>query len=323
MYDYQLPSRVVVAVYLVTFGPGLLRVRGAGYLARCYTTRIGSCAVQCCRPKLNAGCFTFKALGYSSPPRRPTHAQAMPRVGDLTANAAAHAGAQDDPVRGWVRGLMQALNTDPTGLARLADINQSILSRFMNGRTAELGPSTLHALARVATIPTPGAVQATLDRPQHRRRTRDAALTPSGTMPAGVAQELPVWGVHPWEPDGEFYLNPVPVQVLQRPATMAGSRRMACFYAPDETMAPRWQMGEPVVVDLMRPPTQGAVALVKLANERQPNGDETFLLRRYDGRDGDCVLLSQLTDAPGALRLRMTRILEMRRVLGWSEFLFR
>jgi hypothetical protein len=132
---------------------------------------------------------------------------------------------------------------------------------------------------------------------------------------------IDVWGVHPLQPEGEFRLNAAtPLQRLRRPPEIQASNKLIAFYAPDDTMAPRWNAGEPVFVDLGRPGSIGDAVLVRLAApEDHPDDTETHLFRRYEGRR-DGSLLTSAYQLDGIQKVPLSRLLEVRRVLSWREF---
>jgi hypothetical protein len=131
---------------------------------------------------------------------------------------------------------------------------------------------------------------------------------------------IPVWGVVPCRSGGEFRLNPHPLTELRRPETNAIGRDTVAFYAPDETMAPRWEMGEPVLLDLSRPGSAGRPVVLTLTPTDGPNNTEVMLFRRYIGRRNGLVHLERLDGEPQE-PIPILRLLEIRHVFDWKELL--
>lgn len=218
-------------------------------------------------------------------------------------------------LRAWVDDILKRESLDPTKLARLTGVSQSSLSRFKSGETQKLSPRSVHRLA--AHYPT-GV-------PQEVKRLLSRFNLPDDEAPRPEAANdlpgIPIWGVHPIGHTGEFHANAIAVAHLRRPPGLRHARHIIAFYAPDDTMAPRWQSGEPVVVDLNRAAGSGSYALIRLSNPSDKNGDDVytfrFILRRSDGQ----VWLG--TDNPDdePAGIPIDRILEARRVLDWRDLL--
>jgi hypothetical protein len=241
------------------------------------------------------------------------HMQAA--LGTLSPMPAEPTDYKAETVRTWVRDLAARKNTTPSGLALESNVSQPSISRFLRGDTDMLSPMNLARLAAVATQPVPPAIQEIIDRVGAVGRERLVNnLTP-------VFGEIPVWGTHPCVPEGEFRLNPVSLHHLARPPGMVASNKVVAFFAPDDTMAPRWFAGEPVFVDLARPGSYGDTVLIKLAAlPDSPNESETALFRRYVARrDGHLIAGTFSDEEP--VRIPLTRLLEVRRALTWSDLL--
>ena len=217
-------------------------------------------------------------------------------------------------VRSWVVQVMQKLETDPTGLARSAGIAQSTLSRYLRGESESLSIRTIEQIAAVSEVAAPQPIRKLLDQRRSIARER-------GVNKATAKDEdgLPVWGTHPVERDGAFHFNTEPVSILRRPPSLADARRAIAFYAPDETMSPRWRMGELVVADMVRPGTIGGFVIVELTPTHDPNALEVYLFRRYDGRKNGRIFLSCLHEGSADEPISLDRVLQVRRVLDWND----
>jgi transcriptional regulator with XRE-family HTH domain len=214
----------------------------------------------------------------------------------------------------WIEQILRHKSMKAAQLAKEAKVPQSVLSRILNGETRYPSRETLAALAASSPIAVPRSVQLKLD--QTATSTRDALANQITRNSSG---RIPIWGIHPIQRDGEFRLNAVPVNSLRAPAMGEGSLKLAAFYAPDETMSPRWNAGEPVVFDLARPATNGDIAVIKLLNQAEPNADETYLFRRIIRRSDGLLHLEDMQENFSSIPL--DRVLEVRHVLNWSDLL--
>ncbi len=134
--------------------------------------------------------------------------------------------------------------------------------------------------------------------------------------------KIPVWGTHPLRRDGEFRMNAIPVYFLEHSAITAKSLKLAAFYAPDETMAPRLHAGEPVLFDRARSARSGDDALICLkAESTSPNEEETYLFRRVDKRSDGMLYLSALDERTKPVQIPLDRVKDVQRVLTWSDLL--
>ena len=221
-------------------------------------------------------------------------------------------GSEDNPTRTWIRRTLLALEIDATTLARRSNVAQSSISRFLSGATEALQTRTLSAIAQVSPVAPPETVRKIVDR---------APPSAHGSRVSFVSSDhggLPLWGVHPVEEEGEFRLNPIPLQTLNRPPGSA-SHKMAAWYAHDDTMSPRWRQGDLVMVDLARPAVEGGFALVRLTPNDGPDRDETFLFRQYLGRGKGYIRLRGcgLEDADASVPLK--RVLQTHHILDWRD----
>lgn len=221
----------------------------------------------------------------------------------------------DATIRDWLREIMRHGGFDATSLARQAGLPQSTVTRILNGDVSHPTVRTLSLIAAKSPVAVPKQVQIRLDRATPSAREQGVNVS------ANFSDGIPVWGVFPVRRDREFHVNSVPLVHLPRPASFAPGRRLVAFYAPDETMAPRWRMGEPVLVDLLRQATTGSFALVKLTDGEDPNAEEVYLFRRYDGRRGGAIQLAAADDPYVVENVPLARVLEVRKVLDWEDII--
>lgn len=220
------------------------------------------------------------------------------------------------PARDLVLKLLANHNLSANAFARMSGITQSSVSRLLDGKAEQLSADNLEKLTRAfPEIILPRDLQQIVDRKIGSRKNEAMGVTTK------VLPPIDVWGTHPVHRDGEFRLNGAnPMQRLTRPQNMQASHKTIAFFAPDDTMAPRWSAGEPVFVDFGRAGALGEIVLVTMsAGPEEPNETETHLLRRYDSRRDGAILVTEL--ASGAqTAIPLARLLEVRHVLTWREF---
>ncbi len=213
----------------------------------------------------------------------------------------------------WVNRTVERGYAHVTALSEVAGVSQSSFSRLFSNPAYMLSPASLARIALVSEAPVPPQLKKLLDRVPARRQEREVNIRASK---AGI----PVWSCHPVVRDGEFKLNPMSVQDLTRPPSMSGTAKVVGFYAPDDTMAPRWMAGELVLIDLARSGTSGDFVLITLhSTSDRPNDDETNLLRRLDKRSGGYVHLSSLNPDMPAEKYPLDRVANTRRALNWND----
>ena len=205
----------------------------------------------------------------------------------------------------------------PSQLADERGFNPSTITRFLGGKTRMLSDAVLSKLAINSPVTVPLVVQRKLDR--NNRGVREHLVNIQSPM---MDVSIPVWGVHPVRRDGEFKLNTIAVYYLDRSCVANKGMQLAAIYAPDETMAPRWSAGEPVIYDRAKSGTTGGYAMVHLAAPAEtPNETETWLFRKIEKRSGGFLHLVALDEVTPPVQIPIDRVLEVKHVLNWSEIL--
>lgn len=210
-----------------------------------------------------------------------------------------------DPVRDWLLDLLRQRSLSVNAAAGRAGVSQSTLSRFLRGQTERLSPHIVEALRQaLASHASPPPLRAAPSMMRLESPEPDA---------------IPFWGIHPRGED-EFEANPLAVSFLSAPH-LRNRSKLAAFYAPDDTMAPRWFAGEPVVVNLVRPAAVGAPCLTRLLHADDPNGNESFIFRVLGNRSDGRVHFHSYAEPDRMIGIEIRRVLEIRAVLGWSDIL--
>ena len=221
-----------------------------------------------------------------------------------------------DEARGWIDAIVKHTRSSISAVAADNGLDPATLQRFMKGETRMLRFHSLQKLASRSPIPLPPSVQRLLDTSPSGRREQDVNVHANFSY-----DSIPIWGVIPFERDGEFKLNPIPVSEISRSVFPSKSLKLAAFYAPDDTMSPRWRAGEPVLFDLSRPAARGDFALIRLSAQRDPNDTETYLFRLLGSRSGDNLELFTLEDEHKPVMIPRTRVQIVHHVLTWSELI--
>lgn len=216
----------------------------------------------------------------------------------------------------WINALVKAEKSTPSQVALKRGFSPSTLTRFLNGETKSLSKDVLRKLATDSAVIVPLFLQRRLDLPLKNQREQDVNIWSTTTD-----DRIPVWGIHPTQRDGEFKLNPMAVSFLERVNVANRSLKLAAFYAPDETMSPRWSAGEPVLYDRAKPAGAGDFAMVRLAPATDPNAEETYLFRQVVRRSNGMLHLVALTAPETPISIPLERVLEVRHVLTWSDLL--
>jgi transcriptional regulator with XRE-family HTH domain len=220
------------------------------------------------------------------------------------------------PAREWIQSLIETHKMTVTSIASQSMVSQSTLSRFMRGETLNLSANVLAALRRAfpTNIPPELAVSENGSLPLIATETMFGLTSPD-------AKKIPVWGIFPKRDADEFLINPIPVNYIETPARLMRFGKLAAFYAPDESMAPRWSSGEPVLVDLNRPAGIGDVCFARLLPATDANETESFIFRILGQRSNGFVNFRSFAMPDRDIKIEIRRILEIRHVLTWADML--
>ncbi len=102
-----------------------------------------------------------------------------------------------------------------------------------------------------------------------------------------------------------------PVGYTTRPANLSGVRGAYAIYIDDETMRPRYEPGWLLHVNPFKPPAIGRDVVVHKL-------DESVLIRRFLGWEGDVLVLDQFTP-PATLRIPRADVRECHLIVGSDQ----
>ncbi|MCK6452454.1 MAG: helix-turn-helix domain-containing protein [Alphaproteobacteria bacterium] len=81
---------------------------------------------------------------------------------------------------------------------------------------------------------------------------------------ASMARDLPVRGTTVGGADGEFVLNGDTVDLVRRPPGISPTANVFALYVQGDSMSPRYERGDLVYVNTLKPPTPGSDVVIEL-----------------------------------------------------------
>ena len=132
-----------------------------------------------------------------------------------------------------------------------------------------------------------------------------------------LAEKLKVLGMAQCGPDGWSLWNGDIIDMVDRPASLAGVPNAYAVYVVGASMEPRYYQGELVMIHPGKPVTNGAFVLV----QRKPkHGDETPLavIKRLVKRTQTMITLEQF-NPPKMFDIKAGDIVSIHRVVGSGE----
>jgi len=131
------------------------------------------------------------------------------------------------------------------------------------------------------------------------------------------AERVPVLGMAECGPDGWSLWNGDIIDMVDRPASLAGVPNAYAVYVVGASMEPRYFQGEMVMIHPGKPVTNGAFVLV----QRRPKGDDETplaVIKRLVKRTGTKTVLEQFNPAK-SFDIRNDDIVSIHRVVGSGE----
>ena len=219
-----------------------------------------------------------------------------------------------EQLRQWIDALVTHERTTPSTLARARGINPSTVTRFLNGETKMLSAIALQKLMTNSPVAVPNLLQKKIDLSTPNKRGQELHIF----QPISEGG-IPIWTALPLSRDQEFYLNTAGAEIIERPFFARKKFKIAIFYAPDDTMAPRWRAGEPVIFDLAKPASDGDIAVIKLIHPSDKNGLDTYIFRKLGRRRNGQLEFFKLSNPDEPEHVSLERVLEVRHVLTWED----
>ena len=135
--------------------------------------------------------------------------------------------------------------------------------------------------------------------------------------PARALERLKVLGMAECGPDGWSLWNGDVIDMIDRPASLAGVPNAYAVYVMGVSMEPRYHPGELVHIHPGKPLTVGAYVLV----QRRPKSDgdpPLAVIKRLARRTGSKIVLEQF-NPPKTFEIRAADIVSIHRVVGSGE----
>lgn len=191
-------------------------------------------------------------------------------------------------------------------VAHRAKLGHTTVQHILDGSSRNPRSDTLVRIATAIGLP----VQSFLGIGQGASEDAMVALRKQDVGGASI----PVFGVPKGVRQGTFFLNREPLTKLLPPRVLMFWPGAFAFYAPDDTMAPRWKAGEVVLVQPDRPPRDGDHVI---AESGSINGQPTWVFRQLVRREGDVAVLRAYNHdlVPEPARVRGM----LQRVVDWPE----
>ena len=94
----------------------------------------------------------------------------------------------------------------------------------------------------------------------------DSHLASARRVPAvaSLARDVPVRGTTMGGAGGDFVLNGETVDLVRRPPGVSPTANVFALYVQGDSMSPRYERGDLVFVNTMKPPTPGADVVIEL-----------------------------------------------------------
>ena len=200
-----------------------------------------------------------------------------------------------------VRERRQALQLSQPQLAKKAGITYQAIQQLEAGG----GSKHLVAIARALGVTAEWLADGVGPAPK------------GGANPRALAEKLKVLGMAQCGPDGWSLWNGDVIDMVDRPASLAGVPNAYAVYTVGSSMEPRYFQGEMVMIHPGKPVTNGAFVLVQ---RRPKSGDETPLavIKRLVKRTPNKTVLEQFNPAK-KFDIRNDDIVSMHRVVGSGE----
>lgn len=227
---------------------------------------------------------------------------------------------QQKAVRELVQRMLAETGLSLTELARRAGVSSTTLTRFMNKDVKHtLSVSTLGKLSVASGVSLPMGLALPGAATAAPRPAAGSLMVPRrGEM----AQDLPVYGTAQGaNGEGAFIINMGgQVDRIRRPPGLTANRDAFAIYVEGDSMEPRFEPGETVVIDPNRPVRPGD-DVVLLLESPEPGQPPQAYIKRLVRRGAERVLVRQYNpprqmEFPTAAVKRIFRVMRVGELLG-------
>lgn len=208
----------------------------------------------------------------------------------------------------FVRNIRRGKTRDPgsANLKRIADLLGCTVDQLLGTKPGDQAAPPPPAASDVGL--SPGELSSVAV-------ARGIALPPLALMP----RDLPVYGTAAGADDGVFELNTgEAIDWLRRPPGLQGLKDIFGIYVVDESMAPRFEPGEAVIVHPGKPPVPGCDVIVELKDADE--APRKAILKRLVRRTSTKLVLEQFNPKK-TVEIPLSKIAAVHRVLRWHEVL--
>lgn len=215
--------------------------------------------------------------------------------------------------RGWTR----------EGLSKRAGLSKEAIRGIENrGPGATVNMKTIQGLAKALEIDPNVLIDAMPSR-ELLAQSKSATSVPS---PAAVAtllssdlpRDLPILGTAAGSAIGAFQISTDAVGYARRPPMLFGVPDAYCLYVENDSMAPKYQAGDLLIVNPHRPLAIGDAMVIQV--QLHKNADPQSFVKTYKGRTAEWIVAEQYNPA-GEVRYKRETVLRMHRVLTMNEIL--
>lgn len=215
--------------------------------------------------------------------------------------------------RGWTR----------EGLSKRAGLSKEAIRGIENrGPGATVNMKTIMGLARALEVDPNQLIEAMPTKDGAARNSGPPKVPPTAavnTLLAGdLPRDLPILGTAAGAAMGAFQLSTDAVGYARRPPMLFGVPDAYCLYVENDSMSPRFQAGDLIIVNPHRPLAIGDAMVIQVQNHQHAE-PQTFV-KVYKGRNAEWVIGEQYNPA-GEVRYKRETVLRMHRVLTMNEIL--
>ena len=214
----------------------------------------------------------------------------------------------------YVERVLKSLNIKATDLAGMIGVAQTTITRPLQPNTTyRLTEKTIFKIEEKTGIP---FKETGLKSSQRAYEPANARLAYE-RMPKPDF-DLPILGAALGGEDmGVFMDNGGHFGFAGRPANLSGVKGAYAVYTTGDSMEPRYQHGELLLVNPSKPVTKGCYVVAQLT-PAQDGGDRSYLVKQFVRRSAEKLVLSQFQPEK-QLTFPAQRVIAVHRIVGTAE----